>query len=105
ALYAFFRRQSRGTFVVAALIVSHWLLDAASHRPDVPLVPWGGPVVGLGPWYSQAATMAVEGLLLGLGTWLYVQHTEPVDKIGRNAFGALIIALAIVYVASFLGPP
>jgi hypothetical protein len=104
-LYAFFRRHPRGTLVVAALIVSHWVLDAASHRPDVPLVPWGGPVVGLGLWYSQAATMAVEGLLFGLGTWLYVQHTEPVDKTGRYAFGALFIALAVVYVASLLGPP
>jgi hypothetical protein len=104
-LYTFFRGYSRGTLVVAALVVSHWVLDAASHRPDVPLVPWGGPLVGLGLWYSQTATIVVEGLLLGLGTWLYALHTEPVDKIGRYAFGAFIVVIAILYVASLLGPP
>ncbi len=105
ALYAFFRRYRRGTIVVAALVVSHWVLDAASHRPDMPVVPWGGPLVGLGLWYSQTATIVVEGLLLALGTWLYAQQTEPVDRIGRYAFGAFIVVIAIVYVGSLLGPP
>jgi membrane-bound metal-dependent hydrolase YbcI (DUF457 family) len=104
ALYAFFRCHPRGTLVVAALVVSHWVLDAASHRPDMPLVPWGGPLVGLGLWYSQAATLAVEGLLLGLGTWLYAAHTEPVNTIGRYAFGTFIVGLLVLYVASLVGP-
>ena len=105
ALYLFFRRYLRGALVVVALVVSHWVLDAASHRPDMPLVPWGGPVVGLGLWYSQAATIAVEGLCLGIGTWLYAQHTEPVDRIGRYAFAAFIVVIAALYLASLLGPP
>ena len=105
AVYAFFRRSRRGALVVAALVVSHWVLDTASHRPDVPLVPWGGPLVGLGLWYSQTATVIVEGLLLGLGTWLYAQHTEPIDKIGRYAFNTFVVVIAVLYVASLLGPP
>jgi hypothetical protein len=105
APYAFFRRHPRGTLVVAALVVSHWVLDAASHRPDMPLVPWAGPVVGLGLWYSQAATLAVEGLLLGLGTWLYAAHTKPVNTIGRYAFGTFIVGLLVLYVVSLVGPP
>lgn len=105
ALYAFFRRYPRGTLVAAALVVSHWVLDAASHRPDVPLVPWAGPRVGLGLWYSQSATVAVEAVLLGLGTWLYAQHTEPVDRIGRYAFAAFVVMLVVFYVASLVGPP
>jgi hypothetical protein len=105
ALYAFFRRYSRGTVVAAALVVSHWVLDAASHRPDIPLVPWGGPRVGLGLWYSQSATVAVEAALLALGTWLYAQHTEPVDRIGRYAFAAFVVMLVVFYAASLVGPP
>ena len=105
ALYSFFRRYPRGTLVVAGLVVSHWVLDAASHRPDVPILPWGGPRVGLGLWYSQTATIAVEGVLLLLGTWLYSQHTEPVDKIGRYAFAGFIFVIVLAYVASLLGPP
>jgi membrane-bound metal-dependent hydrolase YbcI (DUF457 family) len=105
ALYTFFRRYPRGTLVVAGLVVSHWVLDAASHRPDVPILPWGGPRVGLGLWSSQTATIAVEGVLLLLGTWLYSQHTEPVDRIGRYAFAGFIIVIVLIYAASLLGPP
>lgn len=104
-LYLFFRRYPRGALVVAALVVSHWVLDFISHRPDMPLVPWGGPHVGLGLWYSQAATLAVEGTSLAIGTWLYAQHTEPVDRIGRYAFAGFIIVIAAVYLASLVGPP
>jgi hypothetical protein len=105
ALYAFFRRYPRGTLVVAALVLSHWLLDVISHRPDLLLVPWAGPSVGFGLWYSQTATITVEALLFGLGTLIYAQHTEPVDKTGQYAFIALVIVLASFYAASLLGPP
>jgi membrane-bound metal-dependent hydrolase YbcI (DUF457 family) len=105
AFYVFFRRYPRGTLVAAALVVSHWILDAASHRPDLPLVPWGGPRVGLGLWNSQVATVGVEAALLGLGTWLYAQHTEPIDRIGRYAFAAFIVVLVAFYMASLIGPP
>ena len=45
----------------AALVLSHWVLDFASHRPDMPLWP-GGPKVGLGLWYSLPATLVVEAV-------------------------------------------
>ena len=105
ALYAFFRRYPRGTVAVAVLVLSHWVLDALSHRPDMPLAWWGGPLVGLGLWYSQTATIAVEALLFGIGIWIYARHTEPVDKIGQYAFGGFVIVLVIAYTASLLGPP
>jgi membrane-bound metal-dependent hydrolase YbcI (DUF457 family) len=105
ALYAFFRRYPRGTLVVAALVLSHWLLDVISHGPDMPLAPWGGPTVGLGLWYSQTTTIAVEAVLFGLGTWIYAQQTEPVDKVGEYAFVAFVIVLVIAYAATLLGSP
>src|SRR4051794_2778630 len=43
--------HTKSFFVLAALVVSHWVLDVATHRPDMPLYP-GGPKVGLGLWDS-----------------------------------------------------
>ena len=40
----------RSAIVVAAVVVSHWLLDFASHRPDMPLVPGDETRFGLGLW-------------------------------------------------------
>ena len=64
--YFALRRDGNGAFWIAALVLSHWVLDALSHRPDMPLWP-GGPKVGLGLWYSLPATLAVEFALLGAG--------------------------------------
>src|SRR5512141_672663 len=56
----FLRRRDRvGALWLAALVLSHWVLDFIAHRPDMPLWP-GGPVVGLGLWYSVPATLVVE---------------------------------------------
>ena len=105
ALYAFFRRYPRGATVLAALVLSHWLLDVISHRPDMPIWPGGGPTIGLGLWYSLPATLVVEGLLFSLGIWIYATNTEPVDTVGRYSFPAFVITLAAVYLASVFGPP
>ena len=32
----------------ALAVVSHWVLDVATHLPDMPLSPWGGTLLGLG---------------------------------------------------------
>src|SRR4051812_44793848 len=50
----------RGTFLtLGALVISHWVLDYVTYRPDMPLYP-GGPRVGLGLWNSIPATLATE---------------------------------------------
>ena len=105
ALYTFFRRYPRGAMVLAALVLSHWLLDVISHRPDMPIWPGGGPRLGLGLWYSLPATLVVEGVLFSLGIWIYATNTEPVDTVGRYSFPAFVITLAALYLASVFGPP
>jgi membrane-bound metal-dependent hydrolase YbcI (DUF457 family) len=38
-VYQFLRRYTRGTFVLGLAVVSHWMLDAIVHRPDIPYTP------------------------------------------------------------------
>ena len=102
-LYARLARDRRGALVVAALVVSHWMLDALTHRPDLPLWP-GGPKVGLGLWNSLPATAFVEfGLLLG-GVWLYARAVAA-RRPSRWALGLFAGFLALVQLASYFGPP
>src|SRR5918995_1775143 len=56
--------------VVATLVVSHWVLDFVTHRPDMPLYP-GGPKVGLGLWNHPIATIAVESAMFAVGILIY----------------------------------
>lgn len=98
------RRELRGALCLSALVLSHWVLDYISHRPDMPLWP-GGPKVGLGLWYSVPATLVAEFALLGIGTWLYASVTRPRDSLGTWTFVALVTTLSAIYLASVVGPP
>jgi hypothetical protein len=96
-------RDRRVMLVVAALVVSHWVLDWITHRPDLPLYP-GSVKVGLGLWNSVPATIAVETLMFVVGVWMYSHATRARDVIGRRAFAAFVGFLLAAYGAN-LGPP
>jgi hypothetical protein len=94
----------RAFIVLAALVVSHWVLDWITHRPDMPIYP-GGAKYGLGLWNSVPATMIVEGIMFAAGLWIYVQTTRARDWIGRWGFAALIALLVVVYAANATASP
>jgi len=103
--YAVLRRQSRGTWVISAAVLSHWVLDFMTHRADLPLWPPHGPVVGLGLWNSVAGTVAAEGVLFAAGVWLYATHTEPLNRLGRYGLVAFVVTLPLIYAANLIAPP
>src|SRR5213593_928758 len=75
-VFAFVATRGRPTSIavctLAALVVSHWVLDVVTHRPDMPLYP-GGPKLGLGLWNSVAATVLVETAMFAIGVWIYLR--------------------------------
>jgi membrane-bound metal-dependent hydrolase YbcI (DUF457 family) len=94
----------RDATVVGIAVLSHWVLDFVTHRPDLPLWP-GGRRVGLGLWRSVAGTIVVEVALFLLGLWLYLRATTPTDRIGVVALWALVVFVGIIYIANILSPP
>ena len=100
AVYGLMFRGSRAAFLLTPLAISHWLLDAISHRPDLPLVPWGGPLVGLRLWDSVPLTLLVEGALFAGAVAFFARGRRL-----RPAFWALMAVLALVYVVNVFGPP
>lgn len=97
-------RSRSAAAVSAALVVSHWLLDFASHRADMPLVP-GGSRYGLGLWNSVPGTLAVESALFAMGVALYAQATKPRDRVGRYGLIGLVLLLVTAYLGAAFGPP
>jgi len=90
--------------VVAALVISHWVLDFVSHRPDMPIYP-GGPRYGLSLWNSLPATVLVEIAMFAAGVWLYAKTTRARDTIGRWSFVGLVLFLLIAYGGNLAGGP
>jgi hypothetical protein len=106
AVYLFIHRQRVVPAVaIALLIVSHWLLDYFTHRPDMPLTLHGQEKLGLGLWNSVGGTLAAEFAIFGVGLALYLRATRPRDRAGAVGLWGLVAFLVIVYLASTFGPP
>ena len=104
-VYRWRTRYTRGAWVLAALVVSHWVLDFVVHVPDLPLTPWGATRCGLGLWNSVAATVAVEAALFIGGLAVYVATTRARNRIGSVAFWGFVALLLVSYVANIGQPP
>jgi hypothetical protein len=97
-------RYWRGAAMIAVGVVSHWVLDVVSHRPDLPLFP-GSERIGLGLWNSLPATVLVEGSAFALGVWLYTSGTRATDRVGRWAWWSLVVLLLVIYAGNLAGSP
>src|SRR5580704_5136121 len=60
AAYFARRRYPRGAWLLFGAVLSHWVLDVISHRPDMRLAPGVTSAFGLGLWNSLPATLIVE---------------------------------------------
>lgn len=103
--YFAWRRDGRGAMVLALLVVSHWVLDAVTHRPDMALFLSGGPQVGLGLWYSRGGTLIVEGGLFAWSVWLYASITRATSRMGDMALSSLVGLFVVMYLGFVFGPP
>jgi hypothetical protein len=104
--YALVRRaRIRAALTLALLVVSHWVLDFVTHRPDLPLTLNGTERLGLGLWFSIPATLAVELVVFGAGLAIYLRTTVAGDRIGSIGLWSLVAFLLMVYFASSFGPP
>lgn len=104
-IYYAVRRYPRGALVIAIGVLSHWVLDWISHRPDMPITPQDSTLVGLGLWYSRAATITVELPIYVVGIFIFLRATSAKDRIGTYAFWALIIFLFAIWANSLSGSP
>ena len=99
------KRRLRAAVTIALLVVSHWVLDWVTHRPDMPLTPWSPLKLGLGLWNSVVGTLVVESTLFVGGAWLYLSATIARDGVGRYGLAALMALLVVLYLGAAFGPP
>lgn len=96
--------SNRVAGLLGLVVLSHWLLDAVTHRPDLPLWP-GGPVVGFGLWNSVPGTFVAEGLIFLAAAWTYARRFPPRDTTGRVGLVALAALVGVTWAAGPFSPP
>ena len=105
-IYYFFKRDKQGAVWLGILVLSHWLLDFFTHRPDLPLWPSGDSIlVGLGLWNSLIGTLLLEFGILAGGVYLYLKVTRARDKTGNYSLWGLVVFLVLIHIMNIFGPP
>jgi membrane-bound metal-dependent hydrolase YbcI (DUF457 family) len=103
-VYRAWREHKAGAAAIWIGVVSHWVLDWMTHRPDMPLYP-GGPKFGLGLWNFIPWTFVVELAMFFAGVWIYARATRAHDRIGRSGFWGYVVFLLFAYVGDHFGGP
>jgi membrane-bound metal-dependent hydrolase YbcI (DUF457 family) len=103
AAYFAVSRERRGAWVVALLVVSHWLLDLVVHRPDLPLLFVGGPTLGLGLWNLPVVELVLEIVLFAACFAVYLR--TPAGQAAGVKPWVLAALLLVIQLANAFGPP
>ena len=104
-IYKVGKGDSRTAACLWFVLMSHWLLDALSHRPDLPLYPGSPTYIGLGLWNSRLGTVIVESAIFAFGARVYARTARPRDPFGFLAFRMFVALLLLIYILNLFGPP
>ena len=96
-VYFAIRRNRRGAWLLLGAVLSHWVLDVTSHRPDMQIAPGINATLGFGLWNSIPATIAVEGGLWALGIAIYLRSTRTRGVAGIVVFWAGVAFLTLAW--------
>jgi hypothetical protein len=104
-IYFLITKNRKGSILVGALVLSHWILDVIVHIPGLPLYPGDSPKVGLGLWNSMTWTVLVEGIIFISGIVIYVNTKRTLNERVNWRFWSLVVFLVIIHIMNFVGPP
>ena len=103
--YFLWRHQVKGAWILFAAVLSHWVLDFVSHKPDMPLAAGLSARYGLGLWTSLPATLLVEGGLWLVALVVYVRATRASKRTGIYVFWPVIAFVTLAWISNFTAPP
>lgn len=104
AVYYGLRRVAWPALICGALVASHWVIDALTHKPDLLLYPGGSAKIGLGLWNHPPFAIALEAALFFGGLYLYSRSTKPTSRVGVVALWSLVAFLVIIHLGNLYGP-
>lgn len=95
----------RASALAAAVVFSHWLLDALVHRPELSLAGAASPAAGVGLWNNMPLALAVEACLVVAGMYLYFPASGA-SRARQLALAVLtLLVLAFTVMGMTIAPP
>lgn len=94
---------SKGAVIMGLLAFSHWPLDWLVHRPDLPLIPHGETLLGLGLWnYAWPSYLLEVALLAGMMFWWLRVTNGPKWTVIASCI--LVAVLAVLQFVAITAP-
>jgi membrane-bound metal-dependent hydrolase YbcI (DUF457 family) len=97
-------RDARAAMVLAFGVLTHFVLDWVTHRPDMPLLP-AGPHVGLGLWNYPTAAILVEAGMVGASLLLYLPTLPAGSSRQTRTTAGIMVFLVAMTAGNYFGPP
>jgi hypothetical protein len=94
AFYSHLKQRWWAATLIAVAVLSHWLLDALVHQPELPLAGSSSHAVGMGLWRHMPVALTLEAAIVAVGLCLFV----PGSRIARGK-SLTLIALNLVVMA------
>jgi membrane-bound metal-dependent hydrolase YbcI (DUF457 family) len=103
-VYFLITKDKKAAIISGLLVLSHWVLDFITHRPDLPLTFGENMKVGLGLWNYKLVTLIVESTIYTVGAALYLTVTRQKNKLGSILIAVFLISMAGMYLSMAFGP-
>lgn len=91
------RTNRRAAVLIGAAVLSHWILDALVHRPELPLAGYNSLSVGFGLWNFMPLALTLEAVILVGGLYLFVSGAKPTR--GRSIALAALCFVVMTFTA------
>jgi hypothetical protein len=104
-IYFRIKKEKSNSILLGVLVFSHWILDFLTHRPDLPITPWGDYKVGLGLWNSIPATVIIESILFIIGIYYFLKISKPQGSKSWVVILGLVAFLIIINIVNITSPP
>ena len=96
------RSKVKASMVLSAAVFFHWICDWIEHPPQLPVAGNNSNMLGLGLWNNLGIALALEVVLVTVGTILYLKAAKKIGRTGRWGIVTLMILLTSVAIISQL---
>lgn len=103
-LYSRLQANRRAAVLIAAAVLSHWVLDAFVHRPELPLAGSASRLVGFGLWNTMPLALTFEAAILVGGLWLFASGAKPVGHKSIALAALCFVVMIFTAVGMTLAP-
>ncbi len=85
--------RQRVFFVIAALVVSHFILDGLVHVAGLPVAGESSPKLGLGLWRNMPLELTLETLMTLVGAALF---WKAASRSAVSRYGVILVTLIVM---------